>query len=161
MRKTLILLVMLFVMAVMIGCGKKAGGQAGVTGTLDEIMDGLYESAELDPDFRESMEYFERSPIEPDSAEYMIGTSELDYVEALYSAPMMSSVAYQCILIRMGEGADMEAAKETVLASADPRKWICVEAESTIVESRGDVLLFVMADEETAAALQTSFLNLE
>ena len=77
------------------------------------------------------------------------------------STPMINVVAYQCILIRMNDGADIEAAKEKILANADPRKWICVEAESTVVENNGNVILFIMGDAANTAALKDSFLQLK
>lgn len=161
MRKFICLFLSLCIVAAATGCSGKTKEPENLTGTLEEIMNQMYENAELSQDFRDSMQYFEQSEIAPEDAEYVIGTSDLDYEEALFSAPMMSAVAYQCILLRMNDGADIEASKETILKNADPRKWICVEAESTVVENVGDVILFVMADEETASALQTSFLQLK
>ena len=54
----------------------------------------------------------------------------------------------------------METAKTTIKDHADPRKWICVEAESVVVENVGDVILFVMADTDTANAIRNTFLAL-
>ena len=51
----------------------------------------------------------------------------------------------------------MEAAKQTLLAAADPKKWICVEAESIQVENVGDVVMVIMANEETANAMVAAF----
>ena len=52
---------------------------------------------------------------------------------------MMSSIAYQCVLLRVSEDQDIEAAKKLLEENADPAKWICVEAESVVVENVGDV----------------------
>lgn len=128
--------------------------------TLPEVMDVVYKNAELEQDFRDSMDGFDSGEIPADSAEYLIGTSAVEYTESFYSMPMMNAVAYQCILLRLPEGADVEAAKQTIADNADPRKWVCVEAESVIVENVGDVVLFVMADSKTANALLTAFLAL-
>ena len=87
----------------------------------------------------------------------MIGTNEVDYTDSVYSAPMMSSIAYQCVLLRLEADEDVEAAKQTLLAAADPRKWICVEAESIQVENVGDVVMVIMANEETANAMVAAF----
>lgn len=161
MRRLKYLLLGIFMVVSLAGCGKQAQEQNNLSGTLDEIMDQVYENAELDQDFRNSMQDFMRSEILPEDAEYIIGTGDIDYAEAVISAPMINAVAYQCILIRMNEGADMEAAEEKILAAADPRKWVCVEAESTIVENNGDVILFVMGDAANSAALKDSFLQLK
>ena len=57
-------------------------------------------------------------------------------------------------------GDDIDNAKREIADNADPKKWVCVEAESVIVESNGDVILFVMADTDTAEALRDAFLAL-
>ena len=90
----------------------------------------------------------------------MIGTADVEYEEGFYSLPMINVVPYQCILLRLPEGADMEAAKQTIADHADPRKWICVEAESVVVENVGDVILFVMGDSQTTNAMSAAFLAL-
>ena len=77
------------------------------------------------------------------------------------SAPMMSSIAYQCVLLRVSEDQDIEAAKKLLEENADPAKWICVEAESVVVENVGDVILFIMADKDVADAAKEAFLALK
>ena len=152
----------------MVACGgnKDNGGAqaaANLEGTCSEILATVYENAELDADFREALTYFMNDPIPADDAEmqtYMIGTSDVAFTDSVYSAPMMSSIAYQCVLLRLEEGADVEAAKETLLASADPRKWVCVEPESILVENVGDVVMVIMADEPMATAIKDAFVAL-
>ena len=131
-----------------------------LVGPLSEVMDSLYENAELSQDFRDSLADYDSGEIPSESAEYLIGTTDVAYDESFYSMPLMNVVPYQCILLRLPEGTDMETAKQTLVDHADPRKWVCVEAESVIVENVGDVVLFVMADSQTANALQTAFLAL-
>lgn len=133
---------------------------ADLNGALEDILAAVYANAELDPDLRQAMEFYETSPINADNEEYLLGTTELEYEEAVCSAPMMSSVAYQCVLVRLPEGADAEAAKQLLVDSADPRKWVCVEAEATKAESIGNLVLMIMADQETVDAVTASFLGL-
>ena len=161
MRRLGCLLLSILLTVSVAGCGQQAQKQENLTGTLEEIMDQVYENAELSQDFRDAMQDFARSEITADDAEYLIGTADIDFAEALISTPMINVAAYQCILIRMNDGADIEAAKEKILANADPRKWICVEAESTVVEINGDVILFIMGDAANTAALKDSFLQLK
>ena len=73
--------------------------------------------------------------------------------------PMMSSVAYQCVLLRVDE-ADVEAAKQALQNNADVNKWVCVSAETMLIESRGDVIFFIMSGKEEAYALNSAFQNL-
>lgn len=165
MKKLLAILLAGAMVIGMVACGGNSGEEAAANleGTCIEILDQIYANAELDASFVESLEYFEKTTIPADDAEmkaWMIGTSDVNFTDSAYSAPMMSSVAYQCILLRLEEGADVEAAKQTILDNADPVKWVCVEAEKVVVTNVGDVVLFVMADEATATAIETAFLAL-
>lgn len=150
----------------MAACGGNAGSAdtaANLEGTCSEILTQVYETAELDADFKEALQYFENTAIPTDDTDmqtFMIGTTDVAFTDSVYSAPMMSSIAYQCVLLRLEEGADVEAAKETLLASADPRKWVCVEPESVLVENVGDVVMVIMADEPMATAIKDAFLAL-
>lgn len=149
-----------------VSCGKSGDSAAEeetepkLVGSLSEIMDSVYENADLSQDFRDAMSGFDSGEIPSESAEYIIGTADVEYTESFYSMPMINVVPYQCILLRVPEGTDMETAKTTIKDHADPRKWICVEAESVVVENVGDVILFVMADTESANAIRSSFLAL-
>lgn len=153
-----ILLLMGLLLMCLTACGKKK--QQNLEGTCAEILDKVYANAELTPEFRESLEYFEAVTIDAESAEYLIGTADIKYTDSIFSAPMMNAVAYQCILLRVAQGQDMEQVKKTIEEHADPGKWICVQAESTIVENIGDVVLFIMADQQTADAVAASFKSL-
>lgn len=132
--------------------------------TLDsscvEILDYLYATADLSADFVESTQYYDKTEIIPEMEEYILGTTEAEYIESVYSAPMMSSVAYQCVILKVEEGQDIEATKQLLLDSANPIKWVCVEAENVVVESNGNVILYVMGDNATTTALKETFLAL-
>lgn len=141
-------------------CGKSDKKEASLTGSLAEIMDSLYENADLPQEFRDSLADYSTGEIPADSAEYLIGTADVAYDESYFSVPLMNVIPYQCILLRLPEGADVEAAKQTIMDHADPRKWICVEAESTIVENVGNVVLFIMGDSQITNAMQSAFLAL-
>lgn len=162
LKKRTIILTLSTISLFLVSCGKAggAGSDTQLNGSLSEIMDSVYENADLSQDFRDSMANFTSGEIPAETAEYLIGTTEVAYDESFYSVPNMNVVPYQCILLRLPEGTDMETAKQTLADHADPRKWICVEAESVIVENVGNVVLFVMGDSQTANALQTAFLAL-
>ena len=55
---------------------------------------------------------------------------------------------------------DVEAAKEQIKANANPRKWICVEAEKVVVENIGNTIFFLMASNEDAESITKSFNSL-
>lgn len=144
------------------GCGAEGNTESGskLDGSCQELLEKVYENAEFEAEQREAMKDYVMTDIPAESAEYVIGTAGIDYVDAVCSAPQINAVAYQCILLRMEEGADVEAAKQQIADGADPAKWVCVEAESVVVESRDDLILFVMADAKSAEAIRTAFLNL-
>ena len=143
----------------LVACGSKKN-DVKLEGSVSDILGQVYENADLDPGLVEAMQYFDQGEITPELAETVLGTDDVEFAEGVYSMPMMSAQAYQCVLLRLPEGADVEKAKQTLLDNADPRKWVCVEAESVIVENVGDVVLFLMSDSATGEAIKTSFLAL-
>ena len=143
----------------LVACGSKKS-DVKLEGSVSDILGQVYENAELNPGLVEAMQYFDQGEITPELVETVLGTDDVEFTEGVYSMPMMSSQAYQCVLLRLPEGADVEEAKQTLRDNADPRKWICVEAESVIVENVGDVVLFLMSDSATGEAIKTSFLAL-
>lgn len=68
--------------------------------------------------------------------------------EAAVCEPMMSSKAHSVAVIRLNEGADIEAAKKEIRENVNPRKWICVgvDPKNVHVESIGNVILLAMDD---------------
>lgn len=160
-RKKWIVLSLVTAAVLLTSCGKTDKKEAELVGPLSEVMDSLYENADLPQDFRDSLADFSTGEIPAESAEYLIGTTEVAYDESYFSVPMMNVIPYQCILLRLPEGADVDAAKQTIADHADPRKWVCVEAESVIVENVGNVVLFIMGDSQITNAMQEAFLALD
>ena len=160
MKKKWIVLSLTVTALLLTSCGKAGKKDAELVGSLEEIMNSVYENADLPQDFRDALANYSTGEIPAESAEYLIGTTDVAYDESYFSVPMMNAVAYQCILLRLPEGADVDAAKQTLTDHADPRKWVCVEAESTIVENVGNVVLFIMGDSQVTNAMQEAFLAL-
>lgn len=165
MKKKITAIMMAGAMAasVLAGCGQTGRGVSDVKleGSCQDILQKVYDNAELDADLKEAMQYYQTTAIDPESEEYVLGTDDVDYTDSVYSAPMMSSVAYQCVVLRLEADEDVEEAKRDLLENAERSKWVCVEAESVVVENVGDVVLYVMADEATAEAVKTAFLSLQ
>ena len=155
------ILIMTVMTITLAGCGNNQNTQtSSLPGTCEEILNRVYETAELDPELRDAMQYYETTAVSEENEEYILGTDDIDIKDSVYSAPRMSSIAYQCVLLRVSQGQNIEKAKQLLLDHADPRKWVCVEAESVIVENNGDVILYIMADTATAEAIQTAFQSL-
>lgn len=140
-------------------CGDKKDSSDNLEGSLSDIMVSLYENADLDSGFRESLDNYETVEITDDLESYILGTDEITYTEGVVSMPMMSSMAYQCVLLRVDES-DVETAKQLLKDNADPDKWVCVSAETTLIESRGNVIFFIMSGKNEAYAMNTAFQNL-
>lgn len=153
-------------------CGNKSENSTTIDGSIQEgtsknldgscadILNEIYNTATTEDDYFSNADEFENVSITDDMEEYVLGTTDIDFTDSVYSAPMMSSIAYQCVILRVSEDQDVEEAKKLLSENADPRKWICVEAESVVVENIGDVILFIMADDDVAEAAKEAFLAL-
>ena len=51
----------------------------------------------------------------------------------------------------------MDKVKEMLKENADVNKWVCVSAETVLVENVGDVVLFIMSSQDAAYAISSSF----
>ena len=136
-------------------CGKSetennAGGKT-IEGDLQEIMAQIYAGVDLDAETKEAMQGFVT-----DNEQALLGVEGVSYTEGVYSVPMISSIAYQCVLLRVAPE-DVENVKTMLKENADVNKWVCVSAETVLVENVGDVVLFIMSDQEAAYAVSASF----
>ena len=92
--------------------------------------------------------------------EWYLGTSDIDFEAGLASESAMTSQAHSVVLLRLKDGADVEAAKAKIAESIDPFKWICVgvDPDKVRVESNGD-LICVVLDEENGDYYADNFLS--
>ena len=169
-KKSVIIALMVMTMAVSAcGNGSENGTINGeitetkenqLEGSCEDILQEIYANAKTEDDFFSYTDDYENMEISADDAEYILGTTDISYTDSVYSAPMMSSIAYECVVLRVSEDQDVEEAKKLLLENADPAKWICVEAESVIAENVGDVILFMMADQDITDAAKEAFFAL-
>lgn len=174
MKKKIILILLASMTLSFAACGNQAENSDTIDGTVTEdtakeenlqgtcaeILQEIYDTATTEDDFFSATKDYENTEITADNEEYILGTTEIDFTDSVCSAPMMSSIAYQCVVLRVSDSQDVEKAKELLKEHADPRKWVCVEAESVTVENVGDVILFIMADQDVADAAKKAFLAL-
>ena len=137
----------------MTGCGAK---EKNIEGSLTDIMAKVYEGI---PEEELPMA-LSNIEVTKDTLANYVGTSDIDMKEALASESMVGSIAHSVVLIRMNEGADVAAAVTAIQENANPRKWICVEAENVYVERKGDLIILIMSG-ENADTLKTNFENLQ
>ena len=156
LKQILLLLLVCTPLVFLTGCE----GQ-NVEGTLEEIMTKVY--ADIPEDERPMLGNIDVLKDAPDNIKYYIGTEDIEYEEILASEPMMGSIAYSVVLVRMKDGADIESAKQKILDTVDPRKWICVEVpkDDVIVKNKGDLIILIMVkDETTRNKIEKGFDNL-
>lgn len=143
----------------MAGCGKnEASGGDGKTieGDLQDVMAGIYEGVDLDAETKQAMQEYVCDTLTADNEQALLGVDGVPYTEGVYSVPKMSSIAYQCVLLRVNPE-DVDKVKEMLKENADVNKWVCVSAETVLVENVGDVVLFIMSSQDAAYAVSASF----
>ena len=75
--------------------------------------------------------------------------------EAAVFEPMMGSLAFSMVLVRVAPEADAKAVAEAMKSGIDTRKWICVEANELLVAGIGDVVMLIMLDSQTGLTAQS------
>ena len=137
--------------------------EANLEWTLEEIMAKLY--AGIPAENLPMM--LGQIPVDAENVEAYLGTTEVSFKEALVSEPMIGSIAHSVVLVRLNDAKDADAAVAKIKESANPRKWICIEASNVVVESKGDLVVLIMSDAESvpteqhlAPVLEANFNNL-
>lgn len=159
MKKRLLLICLCLCAACMLSACSSSGSGENIEGSLDDIMAKVYDGISEE----ELPMGLENQPITAENIAAFIGTDDLAWEEALASESMIGSTAHSVVLIRMSASAstdDIEKAKEKIKSSADPRKWICVEAENVYVESKGDLIILIMSN-DLAEPLKANFEQLK
>ena len=131
--------------------------EQNVQGTLEEIMSKVYAgiSQENLPMMLTNME------VTDENVEYYVGTSDIDYKEALVSESGVGSIAHSVVLVRLNDASKAGDVVTKIKQNADPRKWICVEASNVIVKSKGDLVILIMSNDELAPKLDANFEGLK
>jgi hypothetical protein len=81
-----------------------------------------------------------------DSLAYNTGLSSADnIIEVVMSEAMIGSQANSSFLMRVEDGADIDAIKQAIINGINPRKWICVGADKVIVCNSGNIIYMVMS----------------
>lgn len=133
------------------GCGEKQ-----VEGTLEEIMTKVY--ADVPEDERPMM--LTNTEVTEENVENYLGTKDIEYEEALASESAVGSIAHSVVLVRMKDGADIEDAKKKIEENANPKKWICVEADDVVVKNKGNLIILIMSSSNYIEKIENSFDNL-
>lgn len=69
--------------------------------------------------------------------------------EAAVFEPMMGSLAFSMVAVRVKDSADAQEVANEMKAGIDPRKWVCVEADDLQVVGCADTILLIMVSTDS------------
>lgn len=161
MKKIITILLSSLILFSVVGCSSTNVKRDPVLSEdLSKVLETVYERADLDDDFREALQYYQTTKLDDANKDAYIENSDIKFTEGVVSAPLMSSIPYELVLLKLDENTDVELVKESLKENANPRKWMCVEAEDVIVESIDNTVLFLMANNPQATAIKDAFMSL-
>ena len=151
MKKIIILtLLVITSLVILSGCQK----EENIELSMNEVVDKLYVGLE------DNMPMVGSTEITKDNMKSYIGIDNLDIKEGVASEALIGSIAHSVVVLRVNDKVDVEKAKNDIKENANPRKWVCVEAEKVIVKSKGDVIILIMSNNELAPKIESNFDNL-
>lgn len=151
MKKLFSILLVTIVAFTLTACGNK-----NIEGELTDIMDRLYEGIDED----NLPMALTTTKLDDETFATFAFTDKIKYKEAVVSESMTGSIAHSVVLIRLEDAETSEEAIKEIKENADPRKWICVEAENVYVLSKGDLVVLIMSD-DNANTIKENFENLK
>lgn len=154
MKKTNKLIVLLLALAMTLALtacgGNGGGGNAGADMSVLEILQQIMSKVELEIDTDTVL-------LDSENFEYFAYTPYKEGYEAACNEAMINAIAHSVVLVRVPDGEDAAAVAEDIKANANPRKWVCVEAEKCEVIQNGNLVLLVMTSVDRADAVINSF----
>ena len=148
MKKILILVMVSMLLLSFAACGKKEANpldDMALSDIMSQILDGV-----------ETPMVGEVEITDENIGMYLF-IDPVEGAEGLASEGMISAIAHSICLYKVPEGADVDAVAQSIKDNANPRKWICVEAEKTEVVVQGRVILLAMSSAATVDAIVANF----
>lgn len=150
--KKMISLLLVLALATMVfaGCGAsgEGGEKAPLTASLEDVTTEITEKCPVE--FAAQQMPLDLSDTSEDGKWMIKSATGLDDVskvkEAVVFEPMMGSMAFSMVLVRVNDAADTKEVAEAMKAGIDPRKWVCVEANDIQTVGYGDVIFYIMLD---------------
>lgn len=161
MKKIVSLVLALSLVLSLTACGKKAeetqAPGLSVSGTMEELLNKTIEQRPVE--FMGGVIPVDLTDSSEDGLWALKSYTGLDdaakITEAAAFEPMMGSLAFSLVLVRVAEGADSKAVAEAMQSGIDTRKWICVEADDLKVAGFGDVVMLVMVNSDSGMTAQS------
>ena len=106
MKRTFLLILAMVTVFSFTACKKTNEKSVNLEGSLEEIMDKIYETADLDNDFREYVnnDGLERKEVNTENAEYYLGKSDIEFEEAIAHEPIVRPVPFHWYLFVLKRG---------------------------------------------------------
>lgn len=146
--KKLVSLFCVLALALSLGaCGRKDDPLASMS--LEDILTASLKNV---PNLPES----EPARLTSENFEFFSFVPYKEGYEGIQADALVGAIPHSVVLVRVPEDEGKTVA-ENMLQNADPRKWICVEAEKTVVNYHGGTILMVLSSGEIANAILTNF----
>ena len=162
MKKVLSVVLALALVLSMTACGGKKNQETEaaalkVEGSMEELLNKTIEKRPVE--FMGGVIPVDLTDSSEDGLWALKNYTGLDSAEKISEAaayePMMGSLAFSMVMVRLAEGADAKAVAESMKSGIDPRKWICVEADDLKVAGFGDVVMLIMVNSDSGMTAQS------
>ena len=155
MKKLIALLLTVAMVAAMaVGCGNKpaASNNAALEGTMEENVNKIIEKNPVE--FMGGTMPVDLTDVDALFYETGLQTAD-DITEAAVFGPMIGSIPFSMVMVRVAEGSDAKTVAESMKAGIDPRKWVCVEADDLMVAGYADVVMLIMVASDSGLTAQS------
>ena len=162
MKKVLSVVLALALVLSMTACGGKKNQETEtaaqtVAGTMEELLNKTIEQRPVE--FMGGVIPVDLTDSSEDGLWALKNYTGLDSAEKISEAaafePMMGSLAFSMVMVRLAEGADAKSVAESMKSGIDTRKWICVEANDLKVAGFGDVVMLIMVNSDSGMTAQS------
>ena len=161
MKKFVAVILALAMVLSMAACGKKTEETEApalkVEGTMEELLNKTIEQRPVE--FMGGVIPVDLTDTSEDGLWVLKNYTGLDSAESITEAaafePMMGSLAFSMVMVRLAEGADAKTVAESMKSGIDTRKWICVEADDLKVAGFGDVVMLIMVNSDSGMTAQS------
>ena len=122
---------------------------------LEKIINEINENAKVQINAPFNME------ITSEASFTYLGLAEEDYTNkvevGVANESMMMPSNHSFCLLKVKEGTDIAALKQSIFDNCNPRKWICMSAQYVLVAGNGDYVMLAMSSKENCENLLKEF----
>lgn len=161
MKKIVSVVLALSLVLSLAACGGKKAEETepalSVEGTMEELLNKTIEERPVE--FMGGVIPVDLTDSSEDGLWALKSYTGLDSAEKITEAaafePMMGSMAFSMVLVRVTEDTDSKTVAESMKSGIDTRKWICVEADDLKVAGFGDVVMLIMVNSDSGMTAQS------